>query len=470
MDELTQRIWARDHTVWKDDPTEITDRLGWLDLPSIMPSVVDELVDVAEEAAYDGYKHVVLLGMGGSSLAPEVLRTTLGVARGALELTVMDTTHPVAVSSLTASLDLTHTLFIVASKSGTTIETRSHMEYFWALTGANGDQFIAITDPASELDSLAEERGFRAVFQNPPDIGGRYSALSYFGLVPAAMIGADLNQLLDSARDLVNSHDPGTSLGLQIGEAAKVGRNKLTLDLPPSLSSFGAWAEQLIAESTGKEGTGILPVVGEDRGAPDVYGTDREFVNIDAKPDQLGAEFFRWEFATAVAGHVLGIHPFDQPNVAEAKAATAEALKAGALIDEPLGDVRALLQRVSAGDYVALQAFVDPSAETMEWLHRARMKIRDTHKVATTVGFGPRYLHSTGQLHKGGPPTGVFIQIVDSERSVDVPIPGAPYSFGALIDAQAAGDLTALRARGRRIVRTTLARLEEALSDPAPGG
>jgi hypothetical protein len=459
---LVKRIRARDYTVWKEDPTEIEDRLGWLDLPETMSAVVPTLVDFAEEAAWDGFTRAVLLGMGGSSLAPEVMAKTFGSAAGALDLTVMDTTHPAAVASLTERLDLAHTLFVVASKSGTTIETRSHLDYFWSLA-PQGAQFVAITDPGSELEDLAVERDFRAVFANPPDIGGRYSALSYFGLVPAALIGANLGMLLSSAREVADSDDPGESLGMRIGRAARAGRDKLTLQIAPEIASFGAWVEQLIAESTGKEGKGIVPVDGETRGAPEAYGLDREFVEVTGTGADLGALFFEWEFATAVAGHVLGIQPFDQPNVAEAKQATADALAAGASSHaEPMGDVRALLSQAIPGDYVAMQAFLDPTEDNASALQAARMSIRDRHRVATTLGFGPRYLHSTGQLHKGGPPTGVFIQVVDPSRDADVAIPDRPYTFGALIDAQATGDLRALRARDRRAVRTTLNALLEA--------
>lgn len=462
MSELTDRIWARDHTVWRDDPTEIDDRLGWLDLPETMPAVVDELVDFAEEAAYDGYTHAVVLGMGGSSLAPEVFARTLGRADGFLELTVMDTTHPSAVQTLTRDLDLERTLFVVASKSGTTIETRSHMEYFWSLA-PDGAHFVAITDPGSSLEEAALDREFRAVFANPPDIGGRYSALSYFGLVPAALLGADLTQVLGAARAVASSSDPGESLGRRLGEAALAGRDKLTLSIAPPIAAFGAWVEQLVAESTGKDGKGILPVDGEPRAAPDVYGSDREFVTIDGTPSDLGALFFEWEFATAVAGHLLGVHPFDQPNVAEAKEATSLALETS-VESEPGGDVRALLGDVASPSYVALQAFIEPTEQSVSDLQRARVAIRDRHRVATTMGFGPRYLHSTGQLHKGGPPTGVFIQIVDEERQTDVAVPGAEYSFGVLLDAQATGDLRTLRAHGRPVARTTLRALLDAVT------
>ena len=419
--------------------------------------------------------------MGGSSLAPEVFARTYGVADGALELIVLDTTHPGAVARVTNELPPEETLYIIASKSGTTLETNSHLEHFWART-PDGAHFVAITDPGTPLERLARERAFRRVFVNQPDIGGRYSALSLFGLVPAALLGAPLFELLDAAQEMACACDPavpveqnpGAWLGAAIGEAARAGRDKLTFVLPKAIASFGDWVEQLIAESTGKEGRGIVPVVGEELGAPEAYRGDRFFVTygelfavdnqpVVALPDQglehLGAEFFRWEFATAIAGWILGINPFDQPNVASAKGATAEILKAGTPETQGLDDVEALLGQVKKGDYIALQAFIDPTDEVRDDLQHVRMALRDRFAVATTLGFGPRYLHSTGQLHKGGANNGVFIQIVDEERKADVPIPGKPFTFGALIDAQALGDLRSLRAAGRRVARTTMSQL-----------
>ena len=356
-DRIVERMWRRDHTVWKDDPTEIEDRLGWLNLPELMRTGVDELETFAERAAADGFETAVLLGMGGSSLAPEVIMRTLGAAEGALDLIVLDTTHPVTVQRLTQQLELRRTLFIVASKSGTTTETLSHFAHIWDAT-PNGNQFVAITDPGTPLETLARDHGFRAVFANPPDIGGRYSALSLFGLVPAAIIGAPLIELLDGASEMRRRcerpawENPGASLGAAMGEFAGSGRDKLTLFLPRPTASLGDWIEQLIAESTGKEDKGILPIVGEPPGAPDVYGKDRVFVKMDEADLQplddaghavvtvsdevvgaagLGGEFFRWEMATAVAGHVLGVNPFDQPNVQEAKDATKEILASGTM-------------------------------------------------------------------------------------------------------------------------------------------
>jgi transaldolase/glucose-6-phosphate isomerase len=477
-DDVVARIWARDHTAWKPDPTEITDRLGWLGVMDAMRARAEELEGFAKEAAADGLRTAVLCGMGGSSLAPEVFARTFGPADGALRLVVLDTTHPATIERVTEETNPSETLYIVASKSGTTLETLSHMEHFWSPT-PDGAHFVAITDPGTPLESLGRERGFRKVFLNPPDIGGRYSALSFFGLVPAALIGAPLLELLDSADEMAAAchgveENPGAWLGAVISEAARAGRDKLTIELPGTIASFGDWVEQLIAESTGKEGKGILPVVGEGIGAPDVYGPDRVFVSYGEQPSpdghpsvglsdqglgRFGGEFFRWEFATAVACAVLGINAFDQPNVAGAKKATGEILDAGLAETASLDNVESLLEQVKQGDYVALQAFIDPSKQAIEQLQRARIALRDRFHVATTVGFGPRYLHSTGQLHKGGPNTGVFIQIVDEERIGDVPIPGKSFSFGALIDAQALGDLRSLRDADRRLARTTLPRL-----------
>jgi hypothetical protein len=423
--------------------------------------------------------------MGGSSLAPEVFARTFGVAEGALELVVLDSTHPGAIARVTSELPPEETLYVIASKSGKTTETNSHMEHFWALK-SDGNHFVAITDAGTPLEDVARARAFRRVFLNPPDIGGRYSALSFFGLVPAALIGAPLHELLDAAEEMACSchpsvpieENPGAWLGAVIGEAARAGRDKLTFVLPEAFASFGDWVEQLIAESTGKEGKGIVPVVGEEIGVLEAYGEDRLFVTVGPAPDMgdqpvvqlpsrsvehFGAEFFRWEFATAVAGAVLEINPFDQPNVAEAKEATAEILKAGLPQEEPMDDLEALFAGVRTGDYIAIQAFIDPTEENAEDLQRARIALRDRFAVATTLGFGPRYLHSTGQLHKGGPNTGVFIQLVDEERKKDVPIPGSRFSFGTLIDAQALGDLRSLRAAGRRVARTTLSRLRAAI-------
>ena len=484
-EDVVGRIWRKDHRVWKPAPTEIVDRLGWLSLVETMGERVAELEAFAKQVRADGFTQAVLLGMGGSSLAPAVLRQALGVADGALDLRVLDSTHPATIAAVERSVDVARTVFLVASKSGGTVETLSHLAYFLAKTGG-GEQFVAITDPGTPLEALAHSRGFRSVFLNPPDVGGRYSALSLSGLVPGALIGADLGALLDAAEEMACAcnrcvpcaDNPAAWLGAVLGEAAKAGRDKLTLVLPPEQASFGLWVEQLVAESTGKEGRGIVPVVGEDLGPPEVYGEDRLFlalgdhaalapleaaghpvVRLGADGGAaLGAEFFRFELAVAIAGYVLGINPFDQPNVAEAKLATQEVLDAG-VQDHGLDDLAALWGTVRPGDYVAIQAYLDETAETTAALRRARLAIRERHQVATNVAFGPRYLHSTGQLHKGGPATGIFIQVRDAGPDLDLAIPGTPYSFRALLDAQALGDLRSLRAHGRRVARVTLEQL-----------
>jgi transaldolase / glucose-6-phosphate isomerase len=486
-DRIVERIWRKDHTVWKDDPTEITDRLGWLTVSDLMHDRIGDLEAFAEQAA-DELETAVLLGMGGSSLAAEVFVRTFGSADGALELIVLDTTHPATIERVAGELELDRTLFIVASKSGGTTETLSHLALFWDRT-PHGAQFVAITDPGTSLETLARERGFRSVFVNPDDIGGRYSALSYFGLVPAALIGAPLHEVLDRAHEMQTASErmlpaaqsPGATLGAMMGESAGAGRDKLTFALPEEIASFGSWVEQLVAESTGKENVGIVPVVGEPLGTPDAYGRDRVFVAIGEHEgldelehaghpvarlpydgrEQIGGEFFRWEMATAIAGHVLRINPFDQPNVQEAKDATKAILASGSIEDPGFDDLGVLLKQVSEGDYVAILAYLDRTSETEDAIERVRLAIRDRYGVATTTGFGPRYLHSTGQLHKGGPNDGVFIQVVDVGRSADVPIPGRPYTFGTLIDAQALGDLRSLRGRGRRVARVTLEQLME---------
>ncbi|HEX8099594.1 MAG TPA: glucose-6-phosphate isomerase [Actinomycetota bacterium] len=488
--DIVRRIWEKDHTVWGEDPTEITDRLGWLTVHESMRQHVEDLRTFAESCASDGLTTAVLAGMGGSSLAPEVLRKTFGVADGMLDLIVLDTTHPDQILAVERSLDLSKTLFIISSKSGTTTETNSHFAYFWDKV-RNGSQFIAITDPGTPLEELAAEHGFRRTFLNPADIGGRYSALSYFGLVPGALIGVDLEGLLDRAAEFARvcrvparRGNTGAALGSIMGLTALAGRDKLTLVLSDEIRSFGYWVEQLLAESTGKGGKGIVPIEGEDVGPPGVYGDDRVFVTLrDANTPEasgvdelletgqavagfhvrdrleLGALFFYWEFATAVAGHILGINPFDQPNVQEAKDATKEVLESGKEDDPGFDDLPPLLDQVRPGDYVSIQAYLARSPETERELHDVRMKLRDQLKVATTVGFGPRFLHSTGQLHKGGPDTGVFIQIVEPPNE-DAAIPGKPYSFGELLAAQATGDLKSLRAHGRRVARVSRAALD----------
>jgi transaldolase/glucose-6-phosphate isomerase len=484
---IVKRMWRRDYTVWKPDPTEILDRLGWLVLPETMPDRAPELVQFAKQARADGFEKTVLLGMGGSSLAPEVFRYCFGATPDGMDLVVLDSTHPGTIASVRESLELDHTLFLVASKSGTTIETLSHFKYFFDLV-PDPEHFVAITDPGSYLDALGTSKGFRQVFLNPVDIGGRYSALSLFGLVPAALLGLNLDTLLDRAEETAyachhyvpGEENPGAWLGAVIGAGAAQGMDKVTLLADPRVAAFGNWVEQLIAESTGKEGKGIIPIVGEDLGSPASYGDDRLFVSVGEVPGigaleeaghpvvrlplkdpyDLGSEFFRWEFATAVAGWVLGINPFDQPNVAQAKQATSRILESGPakISTDPLEDV---LASIRPGNYMAIQAYVDRNPETREALQQARLAIRDRYKVATTLGFGPRFLHSTGQLHKGGPNSGVFIQVMDAVKPEDIPIPGARYTFGELIEAQALGDLDSLKAGKRRVARVTLEQLKE---------
>ncbi|MGI8757910.1 MAG: glucose-6-phosphate isomerase [Acidimicrobiales bacterium] len=486
--DAPRRMWQGDHRLWQDDPTEVADRLGWLAVAEEMTAEVGALETMAAEAAGDGLRHAVLLGMGGSSLFPEVLWRTFGAARGGLDLRVLDTTDPAAIARVATDLDLARCLFVVASKSGATIETTSQLAHFWDLTEGDGGRFIAITDPGTELATLARRRGFRRVFENRPDIGGRYSALSLFGLVPAALLGIDLAGLLARASamaaatgpEVPAADHPAVRLGATIAVAALQGRDKLTLVLPHEIGTFGLWLEQLVAESTGKDGTGIVPFTGEHLGRDKDYGDDRLFVPGGYRPGlddlaaagepvvelayqnrlDLGGLVMVWEQAVALAGAVLGVNPFDQPDVAAAKAATNAVLDAGLpVIDTvPLAD---LLDRIGAGDYLALQAYVDPGDdELLRGIHDARMVLRDRLKVATTLGIGPRYLHSTGQLHKGGPPTGVFVQVV-GEDTDDVAIPGAGYGFSALKQAQAAGDLLSLQERGLRAGRVKLSELLE---------
>jgi glucose-6-phosphate isomerase len=487
-DELLEDLWARDHTIWKDDPFEVADRLGWLDVAERMH---DEAKDIASFAGRTRKaleaKHVVLLGMGGSSLGAETFAKMLSPG---LPLVVLDTTHPDHIAAVTSSLDLERTIFVVGSKSGTTIETRAHLEYFWSLTGGTaGERFVAITDPGSELATLATERSFARVFENPPDIGGRYSALSYFGLVPAALAGVDVEPVINGARRAMVANGPGVGgsdapaarLAAAISECArKDGRDKLTLVPSGAMTPLGPWVEQLIAESTGKDGKGILPVVGEPLGPPDVYGPDRLFVfytlggdelpaQIEALEDHpvvrirvndvrsVGAEMFRWELATAIAGYELDINPFDQPDVEAAKVRAREALRG--VVGPDAGDAAPLLDGIEPPRYIAIQAYLPPTEEVSKRLEAVRLKLRERYRVAVTTGFGPRFLHSTGQYHKGGPATGVFLQVT-GPRTNDIDVPGMDFTFGTLIDAQADGDLKALRDLGRDAARLTLDELE----------
>jgi transaldolase/glucose-6-phosphate isomerase len=442
--ELVERIWERDPTVWTGH--DEAHWLGWLDEPLRMRERVAELIEFAAGVAADA-DDVVLLGMGGSSLAPEVLRCAFGRDR----FHVLDTTHPKAIRRLAGALDLERTLFVAASKSGTTLETRSHLDFFWERAGKRGAQFAAITDPGSELEQVARERGFRGVFSGEPTIGGRYSALSPFGLVPAALMGVDLGRLLDRAEAALNAcrvaeDNLGLALGLALGHAWQDGRDKVLIARNPF--GFGLWVEQLLAESTGKNGRGLVPAPEESGDGPDRQLRE---VFLD-DPYDLGSEFYRWEFATAVAGAILEINPFDQPNVQEAKDRTRDLLDAGKFSVEPEGSVEELLAQARPGDYIAIQAFVDPAEE--ERLRPLVARARETG-CAVTFGLGPRYLHSTGQLHKGGPPTGCFLQVVD-DTGEELAIPGRKFGFGRLIHAQAAGDYEALKERGRPVARVRL--------------
>jgi len=518
------RIWAHDHTVWKPEPTEITNRLGWLHSAEVVAENIERLDSFADTVRADGYTHALLLGMGGSSLAPEVFGKTFGARDGSFSLSVLDSTDPGAVLAYAETLDLRKTLFIVSTKSGSTVETSSFFNFFYNRAaaavgeGRAGEHFVAITDPGSSLAELADRFSFRAVFLNDPTIGGRYSALSYFGMVPAALIGMNLQLLLDRSMIMrcnseacncpVAGNNMGAQLGVVLGEMAKIGRDKVTLVCSQEIGSFGDWVEQLIAESTGKEGKGILPVVGEPLGAPDIYRDDRVFVCLALAGDDthreklaaleaaghpvvvmtlrdsydLGGQYFLWEMATAVAGSRMGINPFDQPNVESAKILArdmvAEYKERGRLpVEEPTlvdGDIAVFVPYPVAtsgealrdfiekgktdGAYIAIQAYVTPGAETDRALKALRLVMRDRYKIATTVGYGPRFLHSTGQLHKGDAGAGLFIQITAGHER-DVPIPDeaekadSSVSFGVLKMAQAMGDRQALVNGGRRVIR-----------------
>jgi glucose-6-phosphate isomerase len=491
-EQVAQRIWRRDPSLWGGPGvTEIEDRLGWLTVSGTMLEHAPELEAFAAEVRAEGFTDVVLLGMGGSSLGPEVIRRSFGAVPGGLRLQVLDSTHPDVVRSVQDSVDLEKTLFIVSSKSGGTVETLSHYRHFATLAAPS--QFVVVTDPGSPLQRIAEDDGLRRHFLNPPDIGGRYSVLSYFGLVPAVLMSVDIEGLLRSCQ--VGEQDcsresgeanPGLWLGAVIGALARQGRDKLTFFVSPPIDSFGLWFEQLVAESTGKHGRGILPVADEPLGDPDVYGEDRVFAylrnaeqpdqRLDAAVEQLGSAghptitldthgladlgrvFFLAEYAVAVAGWVLEINPFDQPNVQEAKDNTKRVLDSGSIPELALAgdeELRALLGDASPPHYVAIMGYLPPSDELDAAVAGLRTTIRAATGAAVTFGYGPRFQHSTGQLHKGGPPTGRFLQLVNDPES-DVEIPGESYSFGKLIAAQAAGDLQTLRAHGLAAERVKL--------------
>ena len=527
--DFARRLWAKDPALWHEDPAHqaiIRNALGWLSLSEQQVRHVSRLQAFADEVKNAGFAHILLLGMGGSSLCPEVCRLTFGVIQGYPELHVLDSTVPSQVRSFEERVDLEQTLCVVASKSGSTTEPLVFQKYFFErmrrIRGDRaGENFIAITDPGSLLERLARELRFRDIFPGVPDVGGRYSALSNFGMVPAAAMGVNVEALLRQAERMRQRCDstvpvadnPGITLGVVLGTLAKAGHDKVTFITSPAVSDLGAWLEQLIAESTGKEGTGLIPVDDEPLGVPHVYGNDRVFVYIryadGAVPEQdatvdalqaaghpvvridctslvnLGQEFFRWEMATATAGSLLGINAFDQPNVQESKEFTKfyleEFKKTGRLPEEsPVitdGDVRifadavnrhaldgasslahavaAHLSRVRTGDYVAINAYLERTPMVHDVFQRIRAIIRDTKRVATTLGYGPRFLHSTGQLHKGGPNSGVFLQIT-ADQKADLEIPDEPYSFGTLAVAQALGDLKSLSTRNRRVIRIHL--------------
>jgi transaldolase/glucose-6-phosphate isomerase len=498
-ERIARRVWAKDESLWGGPGVpEIGDRLGWLTISDAMLERADELVAFAAGCAADGLTDAVLLGMGGSSLAPEVLWRTFGAPSEAMALHVLDSTDPAAILAVTEQIDLDRTLFVVSTKSGGTIETLSLFKHFHALV-PDGNHFVAVTDPGSSLLDLAREHSFRASFENDPNIGGRYSALSLFGLVPAALIGAPIHAVLERAVgaeqecahfDSTESN-PGLWLGLAIGELARHGRDKLTFVVGDPASSFGLWAEQLVAESTGKHGRGILPVADEPLLTPDAYDSDRVFVQLrdpervaadtDARVEALGAAghptltltvngsedlgrmFFLAEFATAVAGWVLEINPFDQPNVAEAKDATKRVLAAGPLPALETADDAALRALLAGGEphgYIALMGYVAPSVEFDEEVAALRATLMTATRRATTFGYGPRFLHSTGQLHKGGAPIGRFLSLIGDEGP-DVEIPDATYTFRTLKTAQALGDLQTLRSHG---LPAEIVRLE---GDPA---
>ncbi|HTS14021.1 MAG TPA: hypothetical protein VMH24_00010 [Candidatus Sulfotelmatobacter sp.] len=528
-EDWVRRIWDRDASLWSADAAvqeAIGRRLGWLDLPADFQERVAELIGLADGLRAEGCRRALVCGMGGSSLAPWVIARVWPADADGIGVAVLDSTDPQAVEAATAAGDPGTTLYVIASKSGTTVESASFEAYFWDLetrrygrfpSEAAGEHFAVITDPGHSLDQFRHREAYRTVLLNPPDVGGRYSALTYVGLAPGALQGVDLEPLLDEALAMAQAcrlpgpDDPGLGLGAALGALGRLGRDKVTFAIEPGSAPFGAWVEQLIAESTGKQGTGLVPIVDEPLGPPAVYTDDRVFVRLAppppggdaawrttsdaalealaaaghpvldvAMPGGLGAEFFRWEFATAVAGAVLGVNPFDEPNVTESKQNTARLLEVfrreGALPDAgaptategPLAlfadgsaaagaaaVLKAHLARLGPHGYLALQAFIASTPERDAALAGIRQRLRDATRRATTVGYGPRFLHSTGQLHKGGPATGCFIQLT-ADHPADLPIPGAPETFGTLIGAQAAGDLGALRAHGLPALRIHL--------------
>lgn len=541
--QFARRFWEKDPTLWKEGPEAsraIRERLGWLSVIEPMQENCRAVIAFAQRVRRAGFTHAVLLGMGGSSLGAEVCRRSFGVAPSFLDLAVLDSTDPAVIRRVERRGALEKTLFLVSTKSGTTAETLCFFGYFYDRVRKRqgeraGENFVAITDPGTPLVTLAAEKRFRHTFLNPSDIGGRFSVLSYFGLVPAALLGVDIRQLLQRASHFLPSQapemetedNPAVQLGVILGELGLQGRDKVTFLASPPIASFGTWVEQLLAESTGKEGKGLFPVHGEPPANPEVYGPDRVFVHLHLRssPDRqitsklaalekaghpvirlelkdtldLGAEFFRWEIATAVAGFLFRIDPFDQPNVQETKSNTDRLLRKfereGKLAEsEPLlqqsglrvyGGTRtkALLKRLpvqgkaraagiedllsahfrpaKAGGYVALLAYLAPSPQREKWLQQLRVRLRNALRTATSLGYGPRYLHSTGQFHKGGPPNGLFLEITAQEET-DLAIPGLPYTFGMLERAQALGDWEALQSRKRPVLRLDLGKNPDA--------
>ena len=522
--DKVKRLWARDASLWTGG--DEGKWLGWLSIVGEQQKTADRFVKFAEEIAEGGFSHALLLGMGGSSLCPEVMRKSFGKIEGFPELQVLDSTDPAQIKAIENKIDLSNTLFFVSSKSGTTLEPNIFKQYFFervkqALGDGAGDRFIAITDPGSKLRQAAEHDQFRKIFLGVPSIGGRYSALSDFGLAPAAAMGVDVQKFLDRTAEMVKAcnaevaahENPGVVLGAILGVAHNHGRDKLTIVTSPAIYDLGAWLEQLIAESTGKNGKGLIPVDREAPGLPETYGADRVFVYLKLESDardesidaieasgqpvvritlgdvyDLGQEFFRWEVATAVAGSIIGINPFDQPDVEASKIATrklteeyeetgslpaeiplfegdgvklfADERNAKALneiVDERslTGYLKAQLHRLDAGDYFALLAYIEMSEANERILQSARHAVRDAKRVATCLGFGPRFLHSTGQAYKGGPNSGIFLQVTCDDRD-DLPVPDHKYTFGIVKAAQARGDLEVLAERGRRALRVHL--------------
>ena len=490
----TTRLWNRDAGLWTGH--DEARWLGWLDIASQQLADLESLDRLQRDVKNSRFHDVVVLGMGGSSLAPDVLSRTFGRRPDFPQLRILDSTVPDQIATLESQLDLSKTLFVVASKLGTTAEPIAFESYFFDKVG-DGSQFMAVTDPGTALEEMARSKGYGNVYPGEPTIGGRFSALSNFGMVPAAAMGLDVRRFLERAHEMANAcgadvlpeDNPGVVLGVALATLARAGRDKLTLVAAPELSSLGAWLEQLVAESTGKGGQGILPVDGETAGIPDVYGDDRVFVQLDrddsdppaftaghplihirvATPENLAQEFFRWEMATAVAGAVLGLNPFDQPDVEASKVKTRALAtryeETGELHDDGDEDdtfpsdeaIRTHLDLLEPGDYFAIHAYLEMSPEHHRLLQAIRERVRDRKRVATTLGYGPRFLHSTGQLHKGGSNRGVFLQLT-ADSAFDLPIPGQRSSFGQLNRFQAGGDFEVLVERGRRVLRVHLGR------------